>query len=203
MVNRFFHRWLSADKGDTGTSLNVKVVPQSSSKPINRHSSRSPSTVKNLSTPQRTSAPVINTHLRDDSERRKRIPTKNVTIAETTEMASPGHVRSERQHTQESDDESYEGEGFESVSEDEEEEGSQTELEQLAGERSDVEADRHDIFDDTQELDSSITNEYLQQLRCVRRERKRERERERIYVCVCIYVSYSLHMSDSVCVYSF
>ena len=67
----------------------------------------------------------------------------------------------------------YDGDNFESDSEIEEG-GSETESEEgeegqssfRGGERSDTEADRHDdMFGDTQEMDSSITNQYLQQLR--------------------------------------
>lgn len=65
---------------------------------------------------------------------------------------------------------SYDGEEFESDSGSEE--GSEVDVEggrdSRGGERSDVEADRHDkLFSDTQEMDSSITNQYLRQLRCV------------------------------------
>ena len=62
----------------------------------------------------------------------------------------------------------YDGDDFESDSDDGESE-IETEGEGQSsfrgGERSDVEADRHDAFSDTQELDSSITNQYLRQLR--------------------------------------
>ena len=65
---------------------------------------------------------------------------------------------------------SYDGEEFESDYGSEE--GSEVDVEggrdSRGGERSDVEADRHDkLFSDTQEMDSSITNQYLRQLRCV------------------------------------
>ena len=69
--------------------------------------------------------------------------------------------------------EGYEGEGFESEGEEFESgskgsgESSEVDLD-VGGERSDVEADRHDnVFGDSQELDSSITNEYLRQLRYI------------------------------------
>lgn len=64
----------------------------------------------------------------------------------------------------------YDRDDFESESE----VGSEVETEEeegqssfRGGERSDAEADRHDddTFGDTQELDSSITNQYLRQLR--------------------------------------
>ena len=65
----------------------------------------------------------------------------------------------------------YDGDDFESDSE-VEEGGSEVESEEegqssfRGGERSDAEADRHDdTFSDTQEMDSSITNQYLRQLR--------------------------------------
>ena len=67
----------------------------------------------------------------------------------------------------------YDGDNFESDSEIEEG-GSETESEEgeegqssfRGEERTDAEADRHDdMFGDTQEMDSSITNQYLQQLR--------------------------------------
>ena len=66
----------------------------------------------------------------------------------------------------------YDGDDFESGSE-VDEEGSEVESSEgegqssfRGGERSDTEADRHDdTFGDIQELDSSITNQYLRQLR--------------------------------------
>ena len=98
---------------------------------------------------------------------------KSPTILEHDEPNPPPSLEDNHANVAEGNvrgNDSYDGEEFESYSESEE--GSEVDIEggrdSRGEERSDVEADRHDmLFSDTQEMDSSITNEYLRQLRYV------------------------------------
>ena len=82
---------------------------------------------------------------------------------EQEETHSPG--KREREETDNSSQEDYDGDEFESDS------GGEVSEVDIEGEGESKEegsdAVHHDIFSNTQELDSSITNEYLRQLRYV------------------------------------
>ena len=105
---------------------------------------------------------------------RKSSPTKTVTIISDPVQARTSLKDKDRlgKHpTTEEDgdnnergvDNYYDEDEFESVSGSEE---SEVDIDGEKEERSDIEADRHvGLFSDTQELDSSITNEYLRHLR--------------------------------------
>lgn len=111
------------------------------------------------------------------SQKNNLLLTKNGTTLDHTEPNPPESLEGNHANVAEGNTtndrgiDGYDGEEFESDSGSEE--GSEVDIEggrdSREGERSDVEADRHDkLFSDTQEMDSSITNQYLRQLRCVR-----------------------------------
>lgn len=174
-------RWLSADKGECGTSVNLKVTPQQPSKERNHGR-----TTQFVTTPSSQVTPSSQhvTPLLHYSKQSDKIPshennlslTKRTTILEHGEPNQPENLEDNHTNVAEGNgnnergNDSYNGEEFESYSESEE--GSEVDVEggrdSRGGERSDVEADRHDtLFSDTQEMDSSITNQYLRQLRYV------------------------------------
>ena len=182
-------RWLSSEKGDCGTSINLKVVPQHSGD--KRHSNNqhqqlntpTPTHLSSLSidptkTLRHTPAllpPILNFSTPQAISKNQPYNTPQ----HTAEAIRPHGVtfEHERDHgiagggCRDKSVDDYDGDNFESDSE-VEEGGSEVESEGegqssfRGGERSDAEADRHDnTFSDTQEMDSSITNQYLRQLR--------------------------------------
>ena len=177
-----FHRWLSAKKGECGTSINLKVVPQQlNKKTAHNHPTRfitTPSSVQhNNQASQHTSPSLHYPKLSGiPSQNANHLNNKGVATLKQKDSNTPvssevGHTNAtERDADNERGIDDYDGDEFESDS------GSEVDVEGEGdsrgggggGERSDVEADRHDVlFSDSQEMDSSITNEYLRQLRYV------------------------------------
>ena len=154
--------------------MNLKAIPQHSS--LNQAARHDPIITQSPSQTIRT--PIITPHhtpvlpsstLKSptvENSRQKSNAAKNVTISELVQTPSSStDIQSHENHpVVDLESEGYDGDGFESESEGSGE-SSEVDLD-VGGERSDVEADRHDtVFGESQELDSSITNEYLRQLR--------------------------------------
>ena len=177
-----FSRWLSADQGECGTTVNLKVTPQQQSSKKTNHD-HATQLVTNPST-QLTPVSRRTTHLLHYSKLSNKFAsqkndlslTKSVAILGHGELNPPENLEDNHANVAEGSAnndrgiDSYDGEEFESDSGSEKGSGVDVEggRDSRGGERSDVEADRHDqLFSDTQEMDSSITNQYLRQLRCV------------------------------------
>ena len=189
-------RWLSSEKGDCGTSINLKVVPQHSGDKKhsnNQHQQLNTPTPTHLSsfsidptkTLRHTPAllpPTLNFSTPQVVSKYQpyKTPHRSATTPQHTAEPMRAHgvtFEHEKDHGiaegggRDKGVDDYDGDNFESDSE-VEEGGSEVESEGegqssfRGGERSDAEADRHDdMFSDTQEMDSSITNQYLRQLR--------------------------------------
>ena len=194
-------RWLSSEKDDCGTSVNLKVIPQHSGVK-KEHSSNRHQKPNSTATPTHVSSPSLSIDptqtirhspailpptlnfstplARSKNPPQNTLHTSPTTPQRTTEPIrahgvtfahEKGHGVAEGGGRDKSADD-YDGDDFESDS-DVEEGGSEVDSEEGegqgsfgGGERSDAEADRHDdTFSDTQEMDSSITNQYLRQLR--------------------------------------
>ena len=199
-----FPRWLSSEKGDCGTSINLKVTPQHSGD--KKHSSTSQhraSHTNATNTPTHPHHPSLSIDPTQTLRHTPALPLPTLNFSTPLALSKSQSAQTHKstttpQHATTSEPirthgvtfehqnghgiaegggrdkgvDDYNGDDFESESE----VGSEVETEEeegqssfRGGERSDAEADRHDddTFGNTQELDSSITNQYLRQLRYV------------------------------------
>lgn len=188
-------RWLSSKKGDCGTSVNLQVIPQQlGDKKHNNNQQQQNTTITpaHISSPSIDPTqtlrhaglppPTLNFSTPFSKNYSHNTPLRSAISPQHTEPVrahdvefehGKDHIITEGGGYDKSIDD-YDGGNFESDSEVEEGGGSEVESEGegqssfRGGERSDAEADHHnDTFSDTQELDSSITNQYLRQLRYI------------------------------------